>query len=326
MKYPLITIGITAFNCERTIQRAVTSAFIQTYKNLEIIAVDDGSTDSTWAILSKFEDNRLHCIRLPHNKGTAAARNRIIEESHGSYIAFFDSDDISHQDRIEIQYQSLCDYENKSPNRLIINLCSFNLIDVDSKSTFIQGPGYEKKLSGIDYALNEIGLIAATSIGDALVKKFFMISDPFYFKGTSVLLAPKFTFQKIGYYDEFFRRCQDTDWNIRFGLAGGTCVGTQKALVNYYVTSASYKKHAICNYYHYHLFEKHKSSFQILKYYDQIMASFLFNQKIYERDLRALPMLLSHPFNLIPFIRFINYSCQHLLFQDLERPIINEIL
>lgn len=308
MKNPLITIAIPAFNCERTIQKAVTSALMQTYKNLEIIAVDDGSTDNTWEILSKFDDNRLRCLRFSQNKGTAAARNAIIEEAHGDYIAFFDSDDISYLNRIETQYESLSAYENKSPNDLIISLCSFNRIDVDGKSTFIQSPGYERELFGNDYALNEIGLISATSIGHTLTKYFFKITDPFYFKGTSILLTPKSTFQIIGYYDEFFRRCQDTDWNIRFGLAGGMCIGTPNALVDYYVTPASYKKHSICNFYHYHLFKKHKTSFLELKYYDHVMSSFLFNQKIFERDLRALPMLLTHPFNLISFIHFIKSS------------------
>lgn len=302
---PLITIGIPAYNCEKKIERAILSAQKQTYNNLEIIVIDDGSDDNTWQLISNFNDKRLRCLRFETNRGAAVARNTIIKEAQGEYIAFFDADDESHISRVVTQYNGLVTHQKKEKNKLLISLCSFNRIYLDDRKEFVQSPGYHTLLSGKEYALNEISLIASTSIGQKFVKHLFRVYNDLYFKGTSILLAPKNVFHEIGYYDEIFRRCQDTDWNIRFGLAGGRCVGTKGALVDYYVTSANYKAHAECNRYHYYLFKKHKASFCKLRCYDQIMQTFLFNQKLLIKDFSWLNMLLKYPFNIIPLLRFL---------------------
>src|SRR5438874_4376035 len=100
----LISVIIPAYNAEQFIERTIDSASQQTHRNLEIIVVDDGSTDQTASIVKRLtkKDRRLRLIRQP-NAGVAAARNRGIKESRGDYLAPLDSDDLWHHTKLEKQ-------------------------------------------------------------------------------------------------------------------------------------------------------------------------------------------------------------------------------
>ncbi|OIQ00692.1 MAG: hypothetical protein AUK35_02270 [Zetaproteobacteria bacterium CG2_30_46_52] len=87
----LVTIIIPTYNYGSFVTRALDSALNQTYPNIEIVVVDDGSTDDTLARLSAY-GNKIHVI-TQDNQGASAARNRGIEEASGDYIAFLDADD-----------------------------------------------------------------------------------------------------------------------------------------------------------------------------------------------------------------------------------------
>ena len=88
---PRVTVVIPTYNRAKVILRALETAFAQTYRNLEIIVVDDGSTDDTTAVLAPYWE-RIHYIHQS-NQGASAARNRGIQEATGEFIAFLDSDD-----------------------------------------------------------------------------------------------------------------------------------------------------------------------------------------------------------------------------------------
>ncbi len=89
---PLVSVIIATYNYGHLIERSVDSLLSQDYSNLEIIVVDDGSTDNTQAILERYR-GRLRHLRCEH-RGTAAARNSGLEVASGEYIAFLDADDI----------------------------------------------------------------------------------------------------------------------------------------------------------------------------------------------------------------------------------------
>src|SRR5690349_14922749 len=93
-----------AWNAEATIVEALHSVAAQTYRNLEIIIVDDGSTDRTAALASEFcvSDPRGHIVSRS-NGGPAAARNLGIAEARGEWIALIDADDLWHPTKIEKQ-------------------------------------------------------------------------------------------------------------------------------------------------------------------------------------------------------------------------------
>src|SRR5579872_6727239 len=91
---PLVSICIPAYNAARYIDATLGSMLNQTYKNIEIIIVNDGSTDETPRVLAKYagRDN-IHVLHT-ENRGQCAAANRAYRQAKGEYIKFFDADDL----------------------------------------------------------------------------------------------------------------------------------------------------------------------------------------------------------------------------------------
>jgi len=90
---PLVSVVVPTYNRSKTVKRAVKSVLGQTYQKLELIVVDDGSTDNTEEVINSFEDGRIRYISHDKNKGGSAARNTGIRRSEGGLIALLDSDD-----------------------------------------------------------------------------------------------------------------------------------------------------------------------------------------------------------------------------------------
>lgn len=90
---PLVSVIIPAFNRADALCRAIQSCLCQTIQDLEIIVVDDGSTDATSSVVRNFHDRRVRLLRHPTNRGAAGARNTGILHAYGQFIAFLDSDD-----------------------------------------------------------------------------------------------------------------------------------------------------------------------------------------------------------------------------------------
>lgn len=122
----MISIIIPTYNREKTIFKSVESVINQTYKDIEIIIVDDNSTDRTEEIVKSFEDNRIKYIKLDRNLGACNARNIGINESRGEFIAFQDSDDIWKKNKLEKQIRFL-----EETNADIV-ACAFNFITKNS--------------------------------------------------------------------------------------------------------------------------------------------------------------------------------------------------
>lgn len=110
---PSISVVIPAFNRQNTISYCLESVLAQTYKDIEVIIVDDCSTDSTVSIVSGHPDPRVRCVVLEKHSGAQAARNRGILEAKFDWIAFQDSDDEWLPDKLEKQVAVLAkaDYD-----------------------------------------------------------------------------------------------------------------------------------------------------------------------------------------------------------------------
>jgi len=104
---PLVSIVIPTYNYARYLSRAIKSCLGQSYKNLEIIVVDDGSTDNTREILRDMDNKVLYTYQ--ENKGVSAARNAGLELSTGTFITFLDADDYLTEDSIESRLGILMD-------------------------------------------------------------------------------------------------------------------------------------------------------------------------------------------------------------------------
>lgn len=102
---PLVSVAIPAHNAEATIAEAVQSILEQTYRPVEVVVVDDGSTDGTWRVLQGF-GSAIRAIRQD-NQGIAAARNAGLRAASGDLIALMDADDISEPERIAAQVACL---------------------------------------------------------------------------------------------------------------------------------------------------------------------------------------------------------------------------
>jgi len=101
----LVSILIPAYNAEKWIMDTIKSAVNQTYKNTEIILIDDGSTDNTLEICKRFASKSVNVISQ-RNMGAAKTRNKALNLSQGTYIQWLDADDILAPDKIERQIKS----------------------------------------------------------------------------------------------------------------------------------------------------------------------------------------------------------------------------
>lgn len=100
-KKPLISVFIPVYNCEEYIEQAVQSILAQTYKNIEVILVDDCSTDRTCEVINSIQDSRIYLYKNSCNMGIPYTRNRGLELARGEYLAFLDADDYSYPLRLE---------------------------------------------------------------------------------------------------------------------------------------------------------------------------------------------------------------------------------
>lgn len=105
--HPLITIITPAYNAAATIAETIRSVQAQTYPHWEWIIVDDGSTDSTCAIIQQFNDPRIHLLSTVHTGLPGKGRNTALAQARGNYIAFIDADDLWIPDKLSLQIDYL---------------------------------------------------------------------------------------------------------------------------------------------------------------------------------------------------------------------------
>jgi glycosyltransferase involved in cell wall biosynthesis len=103
---PRVSVIIPTYNRAGLVWKSVESVLAQSVSDLEIIVVDDGSSDDTGKVLGEMFGDRIHYFAQA-NQGVSVARNRGIAESHGEWIAFLDSDDLWEKDKIEWQLRAL---------------------------------------------------------------------------------------------------------------------------------------------------------------------------------------------------------------------------
>ena len=112
MNRPLVSVVMPVYNAEKYLQAALDSILHQTYSNLDIIIINDGSTDRSKEIILNIKDARLRYFENPVNWGIVKTRNRALDEAKGDYIAVLDSDDIALPERIAVQV----DFLEKNPD------------------------------------------------------------------------------------------------------------------------------------------------------------------------------------------------------------------
>ena len=120
-----VSVITASYNCAKFIEESIKSVLNQTYDNLELIIVDDCSTDNTEEIVNEYikKDSRIKFYRLNNNSGAAVARNKGLDEATGRFIAFLDSDDIWYKQKLEKQINFM------QTNNYGFSFTSYRLID-----------------------------------------------------------------------------------------------------------------------------------------------------------------------------------------------------
>ena len=103
----LISVVIPTYNRRDKLPACIASVLAQTYRNIEVIVVDDASTDGTERLFDRDTDPRVHYVRYGDNRGACYARNLGAQQARGSILAFQDSDDLWHPDKLQKQYDLL---------------------------------------------------------------------------------------------------------------------------------------------------------------------------------------------------------------------------
>ena len=188
---PLITIGVSAYNREKFLPECLDSLLAQTYKNIEIIVVDDGSVDNTRQLVTEKYPQVRYIYK--DNGGDASAKNRAAGAARGSYIVFNDSDDVFLPDAVYRLYNALCEAQAQS-EQAVIAYGTYSGIDENSVRHPI------KRKADVYPSGNIIG---------ELLKNVLVCS-------TGVLFPLK-TFLDCGGYDESLR-CMH-DWKISLELS-----------------------------------------------------------------------------------------------------------
>ena len=245
---PFITVGVACFNAENTIARAIDSAMKQDWPNKEIIVVDDGSTDGSEAVLQEMARQYpgLRVIPCGVNQGVAAARNRILAEARGEFIAFFDDDDESCEDRLTKQWRRLTDYEQLHGAELV--LCYSNRHVVRAGQTRDVGMAIGREPP------EPSGRIVANFLFGHLADSHHVWGK----LGSGTLMARRRTFLAVGEFDASFRRCEEWDLAVRAALRGAHFIGVNEPLIIQYRTTSADKSGKTPLQYALRLRRKHK--------------------------------------------------------------------
>lgn len=249
MKLELITIGIPCYNAESTIAAAIQSALNQEWRNLEILVVDDCSSDSSPELVMSIarRDNRIRFIRHEVNSGVGGARKTIVDAAVGDFVIFFDDDDQSDPRRVSVQHSRIVSYEAQAGQSLIACYAS----------------GQRRYPNGYVRPIRAIGSQAEIPTGQ-IVADYLLLNErnqtAFYGSGTPAcaLMARKSIIETVGNFDSDFRRVEDSDFAIRLAYKGGHFIGCSESLYTQTATTGKDKSPSANLEAELHLLEKHK--------------------------------------------------------------------
>lgn len=188
---PLVSVIIPTYNRVKTLPTAVESVLGQTYGNVEVIIVDDGSTDGTEEYVRGLMDSRIRYIRCAANGGPSAARNLGVKQARGMYVAFQDSDDEWHADKLEKQMPLLLD--TARGNSLVY--CEFTRYYGENPHDLVPS----KKIP----LCCKQGKILAVLLQQPMIS-------------TQTIVVKRDDFLKVGGFDEHLRTFEDYEFTLRF--------------------------------------------------------------------------------------------------------------
>jgi len=228
----LITIGITCYNCEKTIRKTIASAINQDWKNKEIILIEDFSNDKSKKIIKelKIKYPKLKVKFNNKNYGYAYCLNLIIKQAKGKFVAFFDGDDVSKTTRITKQYNKYLKYQSKNPKSKIFVYSNRNVFH-----------GNKLKFSRYGIGRNEPephGKIVADYILNIKDK-----SDKFCWGmfGSCTLFTKTNNLKNLKGLDVKFSRSAELDLAVRAAKKGFHFISSNEKLIKQNLTFGTHK-------------------------------------------------------------------------------------
>ncbi|CQR52980.1 MULTISPECIES: glycosyltransferase family 2 protein [Haloferax] len=197
---PTVSVIIPTYNRADALPRAIDSALDQTLSDVEVIVVDDASTDDTASVVTAYDDPRVNYLVHETNRGGSAARNTGIADASGDYIALLDSDDEWAQTKLERQVETL---ERRS-DEWVAAYCGTEILDDGDANPLVERA---KTLLG-DHGSRE-----GAEGGEELVKEILM--ENLHTSAGSTLVVESEVVDRIDGFDESFDRYQDTEFLIR---------------------------------------------------------------------------------------------------------------
>lgn len=172
MKTNLISVIMSIYNNEFTLQKCVDSILNQTYSNIEFLITDDGSTDNSYEILKdlKNQDERIKLYKNQKNIGLTKSLNNMIRIADGDYIARQDADDISLSHRLETQVKTL-NFSNAK-------ICTSRALKMDTKTKI---PGFSFYIPYKYSIFFKNPFIHGTLLIDSLLMKNYLYDESYYF-------------------------------------------------------------------------------------------------------------------------------------------------
>jgi len=221
---PLVSVIIPTWNAADYLPSTLETVFKQTWTNVEILIIDDGSTDSTSELLNAYS-GKVTTVVLENSGGPSRPRNKGIEHSSGEFIAFFDSDDLMEPEKL----QRAMEIFEKHPEVDLV--CSnFRSIDPDGQ---ILNPDYLQNYTNFREDLQpsiipEVGLLPGEKAFRNLIRANFV--------GTSSVVCRKSILQAMDPFDEEMKNADDIDMWMRIARSGYTFAFINKALHSYRIT------------------------------------------------------------------------------------------
>lgn len=177
MNNKLVSVIIPVFNSEKYIEESIESVLGQTYKNIELICIDDGSTDNSLSILESFGDKIV--LIKSSNCGASEARNKGISLAEGEYIAFLDADDVWEINKIELQMKQF---------------------EIDPS---------------LDISFTHVQCFISPELGEEIRRLRYCPPEPIPGHIPSSVVMKRKSFDNVGFFDPRFKNGQFVEWLVK---------------------------------------------------------------------------------------------------------------